>query len=135
MRNPEKLLGSIFLRKLIRWTPSVIVFLSVILCWVAVFRGGLAGVVAWLLLQSLVPLVGAMALILAAIYSFWKRRWSLPIVITIPLALIAIYPFGWNFELFPIKYPASLETTTPSAMFGFQPICRSESAGAVIVWK
>lgn len=115
MKNSEKFFSFVFLRKILRWTLVVILFLSVALCWAAVLRGGLAGVVAWLWLQSLVPILGAAASIFVAIYAAWKRRFSLPIAITIVLALVAIYPFGWNFDLLPVKYPASLETTTPSA--------------------
>jgi len=115
MKNPNKNFGSVFLRQLLRWTPAVILFLILALCWSAVWRGGLAGALAWDLLISLVPLLGAAALIFAAIYAVWKRRFSLPIAIAIALALIAIYPFGWNFGLLPIKYPSSLEKTTPSA--------------------
>lgn len=115
MKSREKTLTFVFLRKILRWTPAVILFLSIALCWALVLCGGLAGVIGWLWIQSLVPIIGVLALIFAAICAVWKRRFSLPISITAALCLPAIYPFGWQFGLFPLKYPSSLETSTPAA--------------------
>jgi hypothetical protein len=74
----------------------------------------LAGVVAWLVLQLLVPLLGLALLFISLAYAIRKRRLSLPAITTVLLALVAIWPFCWNIELLVVKYPVSINRVKPS---------------------
>jgi hypothetical protein len=84
--------------------------------WGALFWGGMAGVVGWILLLSVIPILGGAALLVAGVYAAWRRRFSRPIAGVLFLSLLALWPGGWGFGLGQIAYPASLAKTRPSAM-------------------
>ena len=98
-----------------RWAPAAALLLAVAACWAAAFRGGLAGVVAWLFLQLLVPLFGLAALLGCAAYAAWRRRLSRPLLAAALLSLVAVWPLCWNFDLLLVKYPVSVERARPTA--------------------
>lgn len=102
-------------RRAVRWVPAAVLLLAVAGCWAAAFGGGLPGVVAWDALHLLVPLLGLVLLLVCAAYAVWKRRFSVPVMATVVLALVALWPLCWNFELLVVKYPASIGRTQPSA--------------------
>ena len=102
------------LRRAVRWAPAAALLLSVAGCWALAFRGGLAGVVAWYSLQLLVPLLGLALLLVCAAYAVWKRRLGAPLLTTALLALVAVWPLCWQFELFVVKYPLSISRAQPS---------------------
>lgn len=104
---------SIF-RRIARWTPAAVLLLTVGGCWAAAFRGGLLGVAAWLVLYSLVPLFGLAALLVCAASAVWKRRFSPALLATTLLALVAVWPLCWNFDLLVVKYPVSISRVQPS---------------------
>ncbi|HEX8336639.1 MAG TPA: M23 family metallopeptidase [Pyrinomonadaceae bacterium] len=99
---------------MVRWTPAAALLLAMAACWAAAFRGGLAGVVAWYSLQLLVPLLGLAALLASAAYATWKRRLGPPLLTTTLLALVALWPVCWNFNLLAVKYPVSINRIKPS---------------------
>lgn len=102
-------------RRIVRWVSAAVLLLSVASCWAAAFRGGLAGVAAWYVLQLIVPLLGLALLLACAGYAVWKRRLGAPLLTTALLALVAVWPAFWLFELLLVKYPASLDRTKPAA--------------------
>ncbi|MCA1620762.1 MAG: M23 family metallopeptidase [Acidobacteria bacterium] len=102
-------------RRVVSWLPAAVLLLAVAGCWAAAFRGGLAGVVAWYALMLLVPLLGLALLLVCAGYAVWKRRLSLPLITTTLLALVAVWPLCWNFELLLVKYPVSIGRARPPA--------------------
>ncbi|HEX8293555.1 MAG TPA: M23 family metallopeptidase [Pyrinomonadaceae bacterium] len=101
-------------RQVVRWTPAAALSLALAACWAAAFRGGLAGVVAWYVLQLPVPLFGLAALLACAAYAAWKRRLGRPLVLTTLLALVALWPACWNLNLLVVKYPVSIGRARPS---------------------
>jgi hypothetical protein len=101
-------------RQVARWTPAAALSLALAACWAAAFRGGLAGVVAWYVLQLPVPLFGLAALLACAAYAAWKRRLGRPLVTTTLLALVALWPACWNLDLLVVKYPVSIGRARPS---------------------
>ena len=107
--------GRSVLRRVVRWAPAAALLLAVAACWAAVFRGGLAGVAAWYVLQLLVPLAGLALLLACAVYAVWKRRVGAPLVTTALIALVAVWPLCWQLELLVVKYPASADRTEPAA--------------------
>src|SRR5687767_13946491 len=102
------------LRRVFRWAPAALLLVSVGVCWAAAFRGGLAGVVAWYVLQLLVPLLGLALLLACAAYAVWKRRLGAPLLTTALLALVAAWPLCWQFELLVVKYPVSIGRAQPA---------------------
>ena len=105
--------GGVF-RRVFRWAPAAVLLLAVAACWAAAFSGGLAGVAAWYVLQLLVPLAGLAALLACAVYAVWKRRLSPPVLTTVLLALVAVWPLCWLFGLLLVKYPVSISRTKPA---------------------
>ena len=101
-------------RRVVRWIPAAVLLLAVGGGWAAAFRGGLAGVAAWYVLQLLVPLLGLAALLVCAAYAVWRRRLSPPLLTTTLLALVALWPVCWNFDLLVVKYPVSINRVKPS---------------------
>jgi hypothetical protein len=102
-------------RRVVRWIPAAALLVAVGGCWASAFRGGLAGVLAWYVLQLLVPLLGLALLLACAAYAVWKRRLGLPLTTTVLLALVALWPVCWNFDLLVVKYPVSINRVKPSA--------------------
>ncbi len=106
---------SVSLRRILRWTPLSILGSSLLACLGFVLAGGFAGVVAWLLLLQLVPLLGLVSLLVTFVYVLWKRRLSRPVIATTVVSLLAIWPLCWQFGILPIAYPADVNSVQPSA--------------------
>jgi hypothetical protein len=113
MENPQPT-QSLF-RRIVRWVPPVFLAAMHVAAWGTLFLGGMAGVTAWVLLLSVVPLLGAAALLATGVYALWKRRRSIPVAATIGMSLLALYPGAWNFGVWNFAYPASIEDTRPHA--------------------
>ena len=101
-------------RAVLRWIPTALLLLTIVACWTAVLQGGRTGIVGWYLVQMLAPLVGLGVGMSVAVYAVWKRRRSLPIWLSLFLALVALWPLGWLFRVGQIAYPSSITATTPS---------------------
>lgn len=102
-------------RSVLRWTPAVLLLVAIVVCWGVVFQRGRTGLIGWYLVQMLVPLLGLGVVVGVSIYALIKRRRSLPIGLTLLLALVALWPLGWLFGVGQIAYPAAIMTTTPPA--------------------
>lgn len=102
-------------RRIWRWLLPGLWLLLLAPAWVALFWGGFAGVFAWLMLTSLLPLAGIPALLCTLVYAAVKRRASTPTLLTAALSLLASWPLGWFFGIAPLAYPASVERTGPAA--------------------
>ncbi len=103
------------LRRILRWTPLSILGSALLACLGFVLAGGFAGVVAWLLLLQLVPLLGLVSLLVTLVYALWKRRLSRPVIATTVVSLLAIWPLCWQFGILPVAYPANVNSVRPSA--------------------
>src|SRR5262245_37982164 len=103
------------LRRVLRWVPAASLAIIQAAAWGAMFSGGMAGVVGWILLLSVIPFLGVAALLVAAIHAVRERRFSRAISGTFFSSLLALWPGAWNFGVGRIAYPASLEKTRPSA--------------------
>ncbi len=75
--------------------------------------GGLRKITAWYLLQLIPPVLGLISLIAIIIYVIVKRRHSRLLILTTLIALLSLSPAILMVK--PIAFPASLESTTPSA--------------------
>ena len=98
-----------------RWLIPGLFALAQAAVWVPFFSGaGMRAVVAWVLLISLVPLVGGLMLVGAIVFGAVKRRWSAPVLVTAGLSLVALWPGAWNMSVGQLAFPASLANTKPS---------------------
>src|SRR5687768_3717707 len=95
------------------WTPLALMLLSAAGLLALYWRGGMLKITAWYLLQLIPPLLGAVTLIGVVVYALARRRFSLPVMITLAAALLALLPLVLWFV--PVAYPASLAETTPAA--------------------
>ncbi|HYE58657.1 MAG TPA: M23 family metallopeptidase [Rhodothermales bacterium] len=101
--------------RVLRWVPLAIIVGTTTLLGAIVPTGGLPAITAWYLLQSVVPLMGGLALAGTVGYTLWKRRWSPAIAATLAVSVLALVPLAWAVGLWPVAYPASLARTRPVA--------------------
>lgn len=116
MANPTATPETPTKRRYLRWLPAFVLGAAQAILW-AIFLGGqgMTGVVGWLFLLSVVPILGVAFLLAAGAYAAWKRRFSRPIVVTLALSLFALWPGAWSLGFLQIPYPASLTKTSPTA--------------------
>jgi hypothetical protein len=103
-------------RSALRWLPSVALALLLSSLWFA-FLGtrGMSAVVGWLLLMAVVPFLGAAVLAVTLGYAAFRRRLTPPIVATLGLAVVLVWPGLWNLGLLQLRFPGPLEEATPAA--------------------
>lgn len=102
-------------RRLLRWLPVVVLLAAAAFVGVGLARGGMSRVATWYLMQILLPVLGALFLIFTLPYALWRRRFSLPMLVTTLLSLLALWPLLWLLQIAPIAYPASIESSRPAA--------------------
>lgn len=98
---------------ILRWTPLVLMLLSFVSLLGMFFAGGITRISAWYLLQLVPPVLGLISLITVAVYALVRKRRSKALIATGLAALLSLSPLVFWFV--PVAYPASLETTSPSA--------------------
>jgi hypothetical protein len=98
---------------LVRWIPMTLMLLTLSLLLVLFVMGGMRKITSWYLLQVIPPVLGFIFLIAIGIYVLVKRRASKLLIITAVIALFSLSPAIMFIQ--PIAYPASLESTSPSA--------------------
>ena len=99
--------------RILRLLPLTLMFLTLGILLILFLRGGLVRITAWYLLQLIPPVLGLIFLITIIIYVIVKRKISRLLIITALTALLSLLPAILMFR--PVAYPASLESTTPSA--------------------
>jgi hypothetical protein len=100
----------------LRWLPAVILALVAAGSWGTVLAGGMPGVITWHLMVMLVgPVLGLLTLLASLVYALVKRRASKATWVTRFVALVLLWPAAWNLGVARVRYPASLESTQPSA--------------------
>ncbi|MEW5738393.1 MAG: M23 family metallopeptidase [Myxococcota bacterium] len=102
-------------RRIIRWLPLGTLLSMQVLVWGTLFSGGMRGVVAWLFLLSVVPLLGVLSFLGVSVYAAVRRRLSRAVVSTLAASLAAVAPGLWNFGLLTMRYPATIEELGPGA--------------------
>jgi hypothetical protein len=99
--------------RVLRWMPLVLMLTALGLILVLFVRGGLLKITAWYLLQIVPPVLGLVFILAIGIYFIVKRRASKLLFATGLIALLSLSPA--ILMVSPIAFPASLESTTPSA--------------------
>ena len=99
--------------QVLRWIPLSLMLISLGLLLVLFMMGGMRKITAWYLMQIVPPLLGFIMLVSIVIYAVIKRRFSGLWKITLLVSLVSLAPGILLVK--PIAYPASLESTTPSA--------------------
>ena len=103
------------MRRSVSFWPVAVILLTSALCWVFTLAGGIRGVVAWYLFQSLVPLLGTVFLLAVLIGAIRKRRFDRRLLGNLIVCAAAIAPAALMFGFLPVAYPASIERTKPWA--------------------
>lgn len=98
-----------------QWVPLALVLLTSGVCWIVILRGGIAGIAAWYTFQIGVPLLGVVSLLAVSIHAIVKRRFDKRLLLSLIGCAAAVVPAASYFGFLAIPYPASIETTTPSA--------------------
>lgn len=99
--------------RVVRWIPLTLMLITWGLLLVLFAMGGMRKITAWYLLQIIPPVLGFILLIAVVIYAVIKRRFSTLLIVTAAVALLSLSPAILMVR--PIAFPASLESTTPSA--------------------
>jgi hypothetical protein len=99
--------------QIVRWMPLALMLLSIIVLLGMFAAGGMVRITAWYLLELIPPVFGLVSLITVIIYAIVRRRRSKTLLATGLVALLSLSPLIFLFV--PIAFPASLETTSPSA--------------------
>jgi len=100
--------------RVLRWTPIALMFLVSGILLTLFLIGGLWKITAWYLLQLIPPILGLISLIAIIIYVIFKRKFSKLLIATSLTALLSLLPAILLVR--PVfAYPASLESTKPSA--------------------
>jgi len=99
--------------QILRWIPLALMLLTVIVLLGMFAAGGLVRISAWYLSELVPPILGLVSLITVIVYALVRRRWSKALLATGLAALLSLSPLIFWFV--PVAYPASLETTSPSA--------------------
>lgn len=76
--------------------------------------GGMTKITAWYRLQVFPSLLGVISFVVILLYAIIRWRFSKPVAASGIIGLLAITPA--LLLVFPVAYPASLATTSPSAM-------------------
>lgn len=101
-------------RRVARWLPLAALVLVLAPLAAAVAAGGLARVAGWYLLQLAGPLLGLAVGVGTLIYAAVNKRWrSRAVQATLAASTLACLPVVW--ALGAVRYPASLDATTPAA--------------------
>ncbi len=112
--SPEPPPRSLF-RSVLRWVPAALLVAALAISWACMFAGGMIAVVGWVSVISVGQLLALPTLLVIGVHAFLKRRFSRPMQLALGLSLFALWPALWGFGVFPITFPASRETTAPSA--------------------
>lgn len=102
-------------RRAVRWVPPLALAFLLASAWGAFFAGGVAAVVGFALLIAGAPLLGLPALLVTGIYAAVRRRRSAPVVMTLALGLLSLWPAAWPLGFGQLPFPGSPEKTTPPA--------------------
>jgi hypothetical protein len=109
-----------------RWIPFTVLAALEAVTWSLFYSGGFRSISAWYLLIGILPLFGIMVLV-ALLFVVWlakRRRRKLGItapsrpaagIATAALAVFALWPPAWPFQLWTIRYPYALSKTRPVA--------------------
>ncbi len=99
--------------RVVRLIPVTLMLITLIALTILFLMGGLRKLTAWYLLQLIPPLLGLIAIIAIIIYVIVKRRYSRLLIFTALVALISLAPAITLIR--PIAFPASIESSAPSA--------------------
>ena len=97
------------------WGPGLLALLFVALLGMLAL-GGIARVWAWYQTLSLLPFVGLVYLIGVVVRIIWKRHFTKAVGATLAMSLVAITPITWSLRLWPVAFPANIDSTEPTLL-------------------
>jgi hypothetical protein len=99
--------------RVLRLIPLTLMLLSLGILLTMFLMGGMTKISAWYLAQFLPPILGLLSLVTLIIYAIVKRKFNRLMGMTLVGALVCLSPTVMLVK--PTAFPASLETTEPSA--------------------
>jgi hypothetical protein len=99
--------------RVVRLIPLLVMLTALVALLILFLMGGIRKITAWYLLQVIPPLLGLISILAVIVYAVIKRKFSRLLRITAVIALLSMAPAILMVR--PIAFPASLESTTPSA--------------------
>ncbi len=99
--------------RVLRLIPLTLMLLSLGILLTMFLMGGMTKISAWYLAQFLPPILGLLSLVTLIIYAIVKRKFNRLMGMTLVGALVCLSPAVMLVK--PMAFPASLETTEPSA--------------------
>lgn len=103
------------MKSILRWIPAILLLLIFGGLWGTAVSGGQKGIISWLILITFLPYLGGLTLLSLIVLFVWKRKATAPLVATLIVSFLLIWPFLWRFGILAMAYPSSLEKMTPSA--------------------
>lgn len=101
------------MRAFTRWMPAALLAVFHVVLWPLFFGGGLNASVARSLLISVGPMFALLMLLVVVVHAIRRRRFSGPMAAASVLALFFVWPALWNFGLFQIAFPVSVDQVSP----------------------
>lgn len=87
----------------------------ILLLWISVFFiGGIYGAYSWVILKLVLPILGALGLMINLIISIVKKQKSAKLFINIVVNIMLIFPVLMTMNIIPFAYPSTIERAHPS---------------------
>ena len=102
------------MKTLLRWFPATLQLILFVLLWSTASNGGLEGVTAWLTLIRGLPYLGGLVFLIILSIAIWKRKFTMPLLGTLLVSFLLIWPYLWQFGILAMAYPITIEETSPS---------------------
>jgi hypothetical protein len=99
--------------RVVRLIPLTTMLVALGILFTFFLMGGLRKITAWYLLQFIPPILGLISILAIIVYAIIKRRYSRLLILTTLVALLSLAPAILLVK--PVAFPASLESTMPSA--------------------
>jgi hypothetical protein len=103
------------MKAIVRFMPATVLLILFVFLWVVAANGGAQGVLAWLTLMGGLPYLGGLVLLGTLVAIGWKRTVNAPLIATLFVASLTIWPAFWTSGVLSMAYPIALARTSPSA--------------------
>lgn len=98
-----------------RWAVPGVIGLALAVAWALFFSGGLRAVYGLRALVTLGQLVAPVIIIWALVRALRRRRMTSPMMVSLALGVLGLWPLFWSLGLLTVRFPYSLERSQPAA--------------------
>lgn len=111
--QPEQTPSKPASRNLLSLILMAMLLVAAAILGIMMLSGGMSKILAWYLMQVVLPVLGLLSLLIIGIFALVRRRWNRAILSTLLLSLLALLPA--LLMVFPVGFPSSLKNAQPSA--------------------